>query len=250
MLFLFIHLSMNEYVTLLNISRFLVGILILGFASYTDIKTRKAPNVLWITMGSLGACFLIVQYFLMDLSSQIIYLLFIPIMIAIMYVLFQIKLIFGGADAKALMALAILVPLIPSMFQFPLSPTIMPFSWVIFSNSVVLFLILPFSLLLYNLIQGNIVFPYCFIGYKISANKARNHFVWPLEKIENHQRKFLYKPSKINEDDIYETFIKEGINDIWVTPKVPFMIPLTAGFITAFFLGDILFIIMHSVLHA
>ncbi len=81
------------------------------------------------------------------------------------------------------------------------------------------------------------------------VNEAIHHFVWPLEKIENHQRRLVYKPSGINEDEVYSAFEKEGIKDIWVTPKVPFMIPLTAGFITAFLFGDILFIIMGGILH-
>jgi prepilin signal peptidase PulO-like enzyme (type II secretory pathway) len=41
-------------------------------------------------------------------------------------------------------------------------------------------------------------------------------------------------------------FEKEGIKDIWVTPKIPFMIPLLAGFLTSFFLGDILSAIIFS----
>ena len=43
---------------------------------------------------------------------------------------------------------------------------------------------------------------------------------------------------------IYDAFEKKGINKIWVTPKIPFMIPLFFGFTLSFFIGDILFIIM------
>ena len=200
-------------------------------------------------MGGIGGCFLIIQYFFMDFSSQIIYLIFVPVMIAIMYLLFQIRLIFGGADAKALMALAILVPFIPTIYQFPLTSTFMPYSWVIFSNSVVLFIFLPLSLLIHNLIRGNLVFPHCFLGYKMPVNEAKHHFVWPLEKIKNGQRKLIYKPSGIDENDIYSAFEKEGLKELWVTPKIPFMIPLTAGFITAFLFGDILFIFMGWIIH-
>ncbi len=239
---------MNEYLTLLNALRFIVGIFILAFASYTDIKTRKAPNILWVIMGAIGGSFLIIQYFLMDLSGQIYYLLFIPIMILIMYVLFQIRLIFGGADAKALMALAILVPFVPTIYQFPLTISFMPYSWVIFSNSVFLFLILPLSLLIYNLMRGNMVFPQCFLGYKMLVDEAKHRFVWPLEKIVNGKRKFIYKSSSIDSDEVYSSFEKEGIKELWVTPKVPFMIPLLFGFIAAFLFGDILFIIMKILL--
>ena len=50
-------------VTMLNVTRLIVGTIILFYASYTDIKTRKASNILWIIMGSAGAILLLIQYF-------------------------------------------------------------------------------------------------------------------------------------------------------------------------------------------
>ncbi|MCD6299421.1 MAG: peptidase A24, partial [Thermoplasmata archaeon] len=32
-----------------------------------------------------------------------------------------------------------------------------------------------------------------------------------------------------------------GDDEIWVTPKIPFLIPLTAGYFISFVLGDILY---------
>ena len=37
---------------------------------------------------------------------------------------------------------------------------------------------------------------------------------------------------------------KNGYDEIWVTPKIPFMIPLLIGFILTFILGDIMFYLM------
>lgn len=235
---------MNEYLPLLDVGRFLVGVLILSYASYTDIKTRRAPNILWVIMGSIGGVFLIIQYVLTGFSNQLMYLVFIPIMMFLMYVLFQIGLIFGGADAKALMALAILVPVLPNLYGFPLAFSFMPYSWVIFSNSVVVFLALPLTLFIYNIVKGNRVFPQCFLGYPLNLKDAKHRFVWPMERFKDGKRKFSYKPSGIDEAEVYELFEKAGIKEIWVTPKVPFMIPLLAGFITAFIVGDILTIII------
>ncbi|MCK5112796.1 MAG: prepilin peptidase, partial [Thermoplasmatales archaeon] len=99
---------------LLDIIRLAVGIIILSYASYTDIKTRRASNMLWVIMGFIGAILLAIQYFTAGFDN-IFYLAFVPIMIAFMYVLFRLRLIFGGADAKAIMALAILVPLEPAI---------------------------------------------------------------------------------------------------------------------------------------
>jgi preflagellin peptidase FlaK len=236
-----------ETATMLDAIRLIVGTGILTFASYTDIKTRRASNALWIIMGSIGICLLIIQYFTVGFTN-IYYLMFIPIMIIFMYILFQLRLIFGGADAKAIMALALLVPIVPSLFDFPLwKESIMPGSWVIFANSIVLFLFIPLSLLVYNISKKSIKLPYCVLGYKTSVEKAREKFVWPLERINNGKRKFSYMPTGINVEEELEEFIRNGIKEIWVTPKVPFMIPLLAGFICSFFLGDILTHLLNSI---
>ena len=235
-----------ETLALINIFRFIIGILILTYASYTDIKTRRASNMLWVIMGSIACILLIVQYFTEGFKNPY-YLIFIPVMIGLVYVLFQMRIIFGGADAKALMAIAILVPIEPSIAEFPIyKGSFMPFSWSIFQNSLIIFLLIPLSLLVFNIIKRNIKFPYAFLGYKMSIKKARKKYVWPLEKFVDGKRKFVYMPKKFDVDNEFDTFEKNGITEIWVTPKVPFMIPLLIGFVFAFFIGDILFYLLNS----
>ncbi len=240
---------MVETATLLDITRLVVGTTILSYASYIDIKTRRASNMLWVIMGSVGAILLVIQYLTVPAAfDKIFYLIFIPIMIALMYIFFQLRLIFGGADAKAIMALAILVPLEPSIFEFPLLSSFMPFSWIILSNSVLLFLLIPVSLLIFNIARRNIKFPYCLLGYKLSVEKAKERFVWPLEKIVDGKRKFSYMPKEFDVENDLKTFEKNGIIQIWVTPKIPFMIPLLAGFLCSFILGDLIFHLMSLII--
>ena len=78
----------------------------------------------------------------------------------------------------------------------------------------------------------------------MDIKKARDKFVWPLEKIVDGKRKFAYMPKNFEIEDELNEFEKNGINKIWITPKIPFMIPLLAGFICAFVLGDILYYLM------
>mgnify|MGYP006274278729 CR=1 FL=1 len=235
--------------TILDTIRFVAGISILAYACYTDIKTRRAPNVLWLILGGLGVIFLGAEFFLTNrLFDYTIYLVFIPVIIGIVYVFFQLRLIFGGADAKAIMAIAILVPFQPLFFGFPVYYSPMPFSWVIFSNSIVIFLFVPLSLFVYNLIKRDIRFPHCFLGYRMPLKKAKEKFVWPLECIVDGHKRFSYVPHSFESDDVYEDFEKIGLKHIWVTPKVPFMIPLFFGFICSFVIGDLLFTIMEIIL--
>ena len=138
---------MISQLPILDIIRFITGFTILVYASYTDIKIRKAVNILWVVMGSLGGVLLLLQYvFFNGFGNQLIYLAFIPIIIFVMYMFFQFRLLFGGADAKAMMALAILVPFTPSIYGHPTFPSVLPFSWVIFSNAVILFLFIPITI--------------------------------------------------------------------------------------------------------
>ena len=78
----------------------------------------------------------------------------------------------------------------------------------------------------------------------MSIKKAREKFVWPLEKIKDGKRKFVYMPKNFDIENELKEFEKLDIHEIWVTPKIPFMIPLLAGFIAAFIIGDILFYLM------
>jgi preflagellin peptidase FlaK len=228
-------------VTVLNIIRLITGAILLTYASYTDVKTRRAANRLWIIMAIIGAVLLLIQY-LDGGFPNIWYLVFIPIMIALMYLFFQIRLLFGGADAKALMALAILVPIQPTMLgeQLPLWKSFMPGSWIIFANATILFLLIPLSLLVYNIGKRNVKFPHSLLGYVITVEKAKQKFVWPLEKIKDGKRRLMYMPKNFDIDEELAEFEKQGITEIWVTPKIPFMIPLLIGFLVSFFLGDLL----------
>ncbi|MCX6662355.1 MAG: prepilin peptidase [Euryarchaeota archaeon] len=227
-------------VTILNVIRLITGTLLLTYASYTDIKTRRAANSLWVIMAVIGAILVLIQY-LDGGFPNIWYLVFIPIMIALMYLFFQMRLLFGGADAKALMALAILVPIQPILGeQLPIWYSFMPGSWIIFANATILFLLIPVSLLIYNIGKRNLKFPHSLLGYVIPVEKAKQKFVWPLEKIKDGKRKLMYMPKKFDVDEELAEFEKLGITELWVTPKIPFMIPLLIGFLVSFLLGDIL----------
>ena len=54
---------MVELINIFDTIRLSTGVIILLYASYTDIKTRRASNILWLIMGSIGGILLLVQYF-------------------------------------------------------------------------------------------------------------------------------------------------------------------------------------------
>lgn len=87
--------------------KFIVGSIILGIGAYTDLKTRKASNKLWLVLGSIAITLLIIEFLE---RIDYIKIILIPGLILIFYVLFQFNIIQGGADAKAMMCLSILIP--------------------------------------------------------------------------------------------------------------------------------------------
>ena len=66
-------------------------------------------------------------------------------------------------------------------------------------------------------------------------------FVWPMEKIENGKRIKKIFPVK-NQN------LEEFEGKIWVTSKVPFMLPLLIGFIISFVIGDLLYMLISSII--
>ncbi len=235
---------MIESVIPLDIIRFILGVIILSYASYTDIKTRRASNILWILMILIGVILILVQFLTIGFENMLIFI-FIPIMIGFVYLLFQMRLLFGGADAKAIMAITILLPLQPNIYQLPIwGQSFMPASWTVLVNSLLIFLFIPLFLLFFNIAQRNIKLPHALLGYKLATQIAREKFVWPLEKIQDGETKLVIRPKEFDTNDEYDEFEKRGIAEIWVTPKIPFMIPLLLGFICTFIFGDILYTIM------
>ena len=232
----------------LTIFRLIIGVCILSISSYTDFKTRTASDKIWFLMGGIGLLILVGQYFSIGFETST-YLLGIPLMFGVAYLLFRVGVIFGGADAKALMSLSILVPFWPKIGNlFPLWASILPFPWVIFSNSIFLFLFIPFILVVINAFKKNLEFPYCLVGYKMSIERARKSFVWPLERVDDKdERSFVWHP--VSDEQIQEEFDrleKLGRKMVWVTPKIPFMIPLLIGFVLSFIVGDILYFVITS----
>ena len=209
----------------LDAIKFAIGVAILSIASYTDIRRREADDKLWLVMGSIGIFLLFFSNY--DLIKTAISIAF-SIPFSFLLYLFE----FGGADVKAMWAIALLSPLPPKFYQFPLfSSPIFIFPLTVLLNSLLLFLPLPLIFFFYNLYKKNIEFPYCFFGYKMKANDAKNKFVWSME---------VDGKKKITPVKNFD-FDKAGNKEIWVTPKFPFLVFILVGFVISFIIGDLLF---------
>ena len=95
-------------ITIIEVARFIVGFIILGVAAYSDLHTRTASNKLWLCL-SISAIIILLIDFGLNGFDDLLLIVMVGI-ILLVYILFQLKVISGGADAKAMMSLTVLIP--------------------------------------------------------------------------------------------------------------------------------------------
>ena len=232
---------------LLDLARLFVGVTLLAFAAYTDWRWRRAPNALWVAMALAGVLLLAVEAALdwALFASRLPYLGFIVGFAAAIYAFWWLGLIAGGADAKALMALGVLLPFPLSLSDaLPRLQSPMPGSFTVLGNSLLLFLVIPVGLLAWNLAHGHVRFPHALLGVKRVAADVRRGHAWPMEVVDaDGTRRTRLFASRMGEEEVHQTFERVqalGQEKVWVSPKIPFMVPLLAGFLAAFTVGDLL----------
>jgi preflagellin peptidase FlaK len=249
----------------LDLMRIAICTPFLIYSCISDWKTRRVSNNVWLSLAIFAAIFAFLDLINIGLLSLLKLCFSTALIFFLAYILFQLH-AFGGADAKALIAISLLIPSYPILrfntTVLPLSgtPLLNLFALSTFGNAVILTIVVPFALLIHNLrtlsLQEIKEKPfYLFIGYKCRVTELANKH---LRLIENHEliggklvKKFKRGGIAIDQNTIkhLEELVREGkISDrVWVTPGLPFMLSITAGFFTAIIYGDILFTITRAI---
>lgn len=175
----------------------------------------------------------------------------IPILIGVIVLLYYLDLVRGGADAKCLITLAVVFPLYPAFGQFPLieipletAQLMFPFAFLVLFNAALLMVIFLAIFLGINIKNGDIEFPVMFFGYRKPLLEAEREQVWILDRIERGVRKAKLFPSSHDEEETVDRLREMGVEEVWVTPKIPFLIPLTISLLLSSIVGNILFLFM------
>ena len=122
----------------------------------------KASQVLAI----LCSFYFIFEFNPEDISKnnyQMIDFIAIPLLIILMYIWFYFGPTIGGADVKAIMTISLLTP-----FSFSFTDESLtafesrgfPYPFVIFMNSLLLYLLIPIGLAIFNILKGNLESPF------------------------------------------------------------------------------------------
>jgi preflagellin peptidase FlaK len=127
-----------------------------------------------------------------------------------------------------------------------------PGAFAVLSNSLLLFLVIPLAFLVWNVAHGHLRFPHLALGVKRRAADVQRGHAWPMEIVdEEGKRTTRLFASRMSPQEIEEAFARVqslGDEKVWVSPKIPFMIPLLGGFVLAFLVGDVLQAMLRALL--
>ncbi|QSZ66771.1 peptidase A24 [Methanofollis aquaemaris] len=253
-----------------------VGITLL-YASVLDHRERRVPFRTWYPMLAVAfpsALFFYAGLLIGGNMGTAIYFAALSLIFSAVFYAFGSLHLFGGADAWALIFLSACIP------AFPLEPLYgMPplgfFPFTVLTNALILNLAAPALLFARNVVNRDFApFPYMFLGYPVDGERIRDHYGFVMEEIEEGDdgtlsRRFmrirdsLRRTVKGGERRMYTKDLREHperyrkelslykqARTVWISYAVPFIIPITAGFLTALFIGDLLYMIMRMLIGA
>ena len=180
---------------------------------------------------------------------------------------FGLREFFGGADAWVLIFITLCIPLFPVEPFFGYNPLkFLPFTVLI--DALLLNLIAPLGIFLMNVAKRNRApFSIMFLGFPVKGEKIQNSWGFVMEVIEEEngiiKRRFvgfwkmLWNLLKGEGRGVYTKDLRQHPDEfaselamyrkagtVWISYAVPFIIPITAGLITATIFGDFLFACM------
>jgi preflagellin peptidase FlaK len=225
-----------------------------------DFKPPNQVIIYFLFIGLILFGFVIIIYYsISEEISDIIKITFISIIwIIILYAFYNLGIPRGGADTKALMAMVILFPgyiiienitLDTDFFklidQFPATADAFPVMFSTLLNAAFIMLFFVIAMLFFNLFKRNVKFPNSLLGYKMHIDEIPKKFVWLMERNIDGEMTFeAFPKDTTNLKDELEAFRKQKIFYVWVTPKIPFLIPITLGFIFTLLVGNFIFILI------
>lgn len=245
-------------VTLLSLSMPAIGLVFMVWGYPEPAKVIKGVKEdLFFTLAYIvliaGA---VISYLLGDriIAGKMLYsFLFMAIYFAMYtFPLLGARLIHGGADAKCMMSLAVLFPWYGSSLPISFGPFydelahislieyISPVHLgVLINASFVTVILMVLFLPLKNIIQGTFHPLRSWTSYWVDLDSVMDEHVWIIsEGGLGKDRKQDPTPDLISE------LRNRGLTRVRVTPKIPFILSLTLGFIIQMVLGNAIFAVM------
>jgi hypothetical protein len=165
-------------------------------------------------------------------------------------VLYQLQILYGFADAKALMVIGLLVP----TFAHPWLGTTygtgvilvwMPFAITALTDAALVSVVLPLYLAGRNAARGEFRWGRAFTCYTLPTAELPRHFVWVKEPELPTDLKEAIEDAETSEEDAElraraaEGFLAQGITRVWVSPQVPYVVLLALGTLAGLLAGNL-----------
>lgn len=212
----------------LEIPRLLLLIIILGIASYHDVRTREIPDYLWIIGGGAGAVLYIFDWHEVDFF--VIFSMGIGMVIALLaWRLFPM----GDADVLAILVASVVYPV---SFGSVMTPAAVFFGGLILEHAAAFFYNLRYNIedvirsrKIFDDIQASRISK-VMAFYSVHLRRPHEKFTFCAESLKDNARYLSLKtPSPESE---YET--RTGVFVTWAMPAFPFMLAaLVLGAISA-----------------
>ncbi|MGB6500013.1 MAG: hypothetical protein WBG19_01235 [Thermoplasmata archaeon] len=167
-------------------------------------------------------------------------------------ILFELRVLYGAADAKALMIAALLVPVFP--MPWLLSPgrdistlAYLPFPISLLTNAALFSLAVPIGLAVRNLKRGEFSVPEGFVGYSLPVRELGSRFVWV--KDPSVPEEGVDEAETSDDDDRHRAELAKrlearGIGRVWVSPQIPLVAVMALGAVAALLAGNVLLDLM------
>jgi archaeal preflagellin peptidase FlaK len=163
--------------------------------------------------------------------------------------LFEAGVLYGGADAKALMIAGLLVPMFPAPLLLtspgPLTvPEVLPFSLNLLMNAALFSIAIPIAIAVRNIGRREFEFPRGFTGFWIPVEELPDRYVWvrdpayPTSREEEEEME-TSEEDRRHRQAIAEELERRGVRRVWVTPQVPFLVLMALGALAALLAGNL-----------
>ena len=261
-------------VATIDVAAVLVSVFFFSLGSYYDLKAREVDDWVWLLYAPIGGIFTVLRL-LYDPSLLTYTLLSIGITALAAFALFYFGL-FGGADFKAIVCLALTIPLPPTTFQpligyvhpvFPLVVVIQSF----FCEAFAAIWLGGGNLLSYVRERGRMFAGLenesrwrkasaMILGYRTDVAKLQSSFyLYPMEQItrdeQGTRRSFkLYVNAEADRDEDVRNFCELASQSgfegrVWVTPGLPMLVFVLIGLGLTLILGDAIFATVFILAH-
>jgi archaeal preflagellin peptidase FlaK len=165
--------------------------------------------------------------------------------------LFEIGVLYGGADAKALMIAGLLLP-IDTMLLW--SPSVAagllgyyPFALTVLIDAAVFAIVVPIAIAIRNISAHEFTARRGFTGYTVPVAELPERYVWIKDPMfSGSGTDDEPEPQTTDEDRALRQrqaaeLTKKGVTRVWVTPQLPFILWILAGTVAALAVGNLLF---------